>query len=148
MKIMDLSNCVLFRMNLTRLTATILLLIFLMINFGCAAVMASRQPGYTDLNVLRQGTSRGEIIAALGPPITSEKDKNGNLVEHYQFKQGYKTGTKVLRVIFHIAADVVTLFLWEIVGMPIEMTFDGNQTTVTTTYDEGNQLQKSTVRVK
>ncbi len=112
---------------------------------GCAAMMAAKQPEYTDLSVLRQGASRSEIVSAFGRPMTTDKDENGNLVETYQFKQGYTTGTKAVRVVFHIVADVLTIFLWELIGMPMEMVFDGNKVDVDATYNAEKKLQESTV---
>ena len=124
------------------------LVVSLMVTSGCAAVLAAKQPEYVDTSVLHVGAPRPQIVATFGLPLMSEKDKDGNLVETYQFKQGYKTEVKVLRVMFHIAADVFTLFLWEILGMPLEMVFDGNQTTVNATYDENNRVQESFISAK
>lgn len=90
-------------------------------------MMAANQPEYTDLSVLRQGASRAEIVSTFGRPLISDKDENGNLVETYRFKQGYTTGTKVVRVVLHIVADALTFFLWELIGMPMELVFDGNK---------------------
>jgi hypothetical protein len=120
----------------------------LIISFGCAATMAAKQPEFTDLSVLRQGASRSEVISALGRPIAEEKDKDGNLVETYQFKQGYTKTTRVVRVMFHVVADVFTLFLWEFIGMPMEVIFDGNKVTVEATYNGEKRLQESIVLEK
>ncbi len=108
-------------------------------------MMAAKQPEYTDLSVLRQGASRSEIVSAFGRPMITDKDKNGNLIETYKFKQGYTKGTKVVRVMFHIVADVFTIFLWEFIGMPAEIIFDGNSVTVDATYDEDQRLKESIV---
>ena len=126
----------------------IVLVFFLIVSTGCAAVMASKQPEYTDLKILRQGASRSEVTSALGRPLISDKNENGQLVETYKFTQGYTTVTKVVRVMFHIAADFFTLFLWEFVGMPMEMVFAGNETTVEVTYDENKQLKEAIVLKK
>ena len=82
----------------------------LIVTSGCAAMMAAKQPPITDLSVLYQGAPRSEVVSELGRPFTSEKDENGNLVESYTFKQGYSKGTKIVRVMFHIVADVFTFF--------------------------------------
>lgn len=118
------------------------------ITSGCAATMAAKQPEYTDLSVLRQGASRSEIISELGRPVSAETDEKGNLVETYQFKQGYSKTTKVVRVIFHVVADVFTLFLWELIGMPMEVVFDGNKVTVEAIYNGEKKLQESIVLEK
>ena len=114
---------------------------------GCAAVMASRQPDKRNTSVLSPGTPRGFVVAELGTPVLSET-RDGNKVDTFTFKQGYSTTTKVLRAMFHIAADVFTLFLWEIIGMPIEMVASGTDTNVQVTYDENDKVQSSFVLEK
>ncbi len=42
---------------------------------------------------------------------------------------------------FHLAADVVTLGLWEIVGTPIESYNDGRRVTATVAYDENDNVE-------
>lgn len=123
----------------------IVLVVYLIVSTGCAATMAAKQPDYIDLSVLRQGAPRSEVISELGRPIESNKDAKGNLMETYTFKQGYTKVTKVVRVMFHIVADVFTLFLWEFVGMPLELVFDGNKTSVDVTYDQENRLKEFSV---
>ncbi len=43
---------------------------------------------------------------------------------------------------FHGAADVLTLGLWEVVGTPTEATFDGNKMAFEVTYDESDKAEK------
>lgn len=106
--------------------------------------MASRQPDGKNMSVLNQGTPRGLVINEFGPPTSSEK-KDGDRVDMYSFKQGYSTTVKVFRVMWHIAADVFTLFLWELLGMPIEMVASGANTSAQVTYDEKDNVKSSTV---
>ena len=103
-------------------------------SYGCAATMAAKQPGEKDLSIFTPGTSRGMVLAEYGKPVTSEIIK-GNKTEVYKFTNGYSTGNKVVRVMFHVAADFFTLFLWEFVGMPIEMGFDGTEMAYQVKYD-------------
>lgn len=127
---------------------SILLVFFLIVSTGCAATMAAKQPEYTDLSMLRQGISRSEVVSVLGRPLISDTNKDGHLVETYKFRQGYRTVTRVVRVMFHVAADFFTLFLWEFVGMPMEVVFAGNETTVEVTYDENKQFKEAIVLKK
>ena len=70
----------------------------IILNWGCAMYMAARQPEYTNMAVLHQGASRNEIIAELGPPILSEPKEDGALEEYYQFLQGYRKISLVIRL--------------------------------------------------
>jgi hypothetical protein len=54
------------------------------------------------------------------------------------FTQGYSKGAKVGRAVFHGAADVLTLGLWEVAGTPIEAVADGTPIKVEVYYDEKN----------
>ena len=48
---------------------------------------------------------------------------------------------------FHGVADIATLGLWEIVGTPIESSFDGKNTAYQITYDENGNV-KTVVQLK
>lgn len=111
-----------------------LLIVFVGSSYGCAATMAAKQPGEKNLSILTPGTPRAMVLAEYGKPITSESIK-GKKTEVYKFTNGYSTGTKVVRVMFHVAADFFTLFLWEFVGMPIEMGYDGTEMAYQVKYD-------------
>ncbi len=111
---------------------------------ACSVYKASTQPGVKDLNVLHQGTPRALVISELGAPTLAEQ-KDGKKVEFYNFKQGYHTSTKAARALFHGAADVFTLGLWEIAGTPIESMADGTDMSIEITYDESDRLEKMVV---
>ena len=49
--------------------------------------------------------------------------------------QGYVVGGKAGRALFHGAADVVTLGLWELVATPMEGVFDGDEVAFRVRYD-------------
>jgi uncharacterized protein YceK len=110
---------------------------------GCSVVMASRQPSKKDLTVLKPGTERDRVIAELGVPVSTEKLDSGRK-DIYTFIQGYTTATKVSRAVFHSAADVFTIGLWEAVGTPIEGAFDGKRISVRVIYDSKDLVQDST----
>ena len=108
--------------------------------YGCAAVMAAKQPPKKDLSVFATGIPRNAIIAEIGAPVASEV-KAGKRVEIFTFNQGYSTANRVSRTIFHGVADVATLGLWEVVGTPTEAAFDGKQKAFEVTYDHNDRAE-------
>ena len=103
--------------------------------------MAAKQPPKKTLGVLKEGTPRSMILAELGQPVASET-KDGKRVDVFSFIQGYSKGAKAGRAVFHGAADVLTLGLWEVVGTPTEATFDGNKMAFEVTYDASDKAAK------
>lgn len=103
---------------------------------GCAVVMAARQPGRKDLDVIRNGATIMEVRSELGEPVFKE-EKDGLVTEVYNFKQGYSTGTKAARSLFHGAADVFTIGLWEVIGTPTEAVFHGKDMSIQAIYRDG-----------
>lgn len=108
---------------------------------GCSVFMAAKQPGKKDVSVLTNGTPRSLVVAELGAPVTSEH-KEGRRVDVFSFTQGYSKGAKAGRAIFHGAADVFTLGLWEVVGTPTEASFDGRRISFEVRYDEDDKVAK------
>lgn len=110
---------------------------------GCAVVMASRQPSKKDLSLLAPGTDRDVVIGEFGVPVTSERLPDGGRKDVYTFIQGYSTGTKFGRALFHGSADVLTLGLWEAAGTPLEATFDGKKITVRVTFNAHDRIVRT-----
>ena len=111
---------------------------------GCAVFMAAKQPKKKNLAVLAPGTQRPLLIAEFGAPIHTET-KDGNKVDIFSFVQGYSTGAKTGRAVFHGAADVFTLGLWEVVGTPTEAILDGQDMAVQVDYDAADKVVSSVV---
>jgi hypothetical protein len=110
---------------------------------GCSVVMATRQPSKKNLEVLRPGTDRDRVIAEIGVPVSSEKIDGGKK-EIYTFIQGYSSGVKASRAIFHGVADVFSFGIWEAVGTPIEGAFDGKKISVRVIYDLDDKVKETT----
>jgi len=72
-----------------------------------------------DTSILFPGSPRQVVIAKLGPPETSTKDKDGNYVDSYLIVKGNAPSTG--RAVAHGALDILTFGLWEAVGTPMEM---------------------------
>ncbi len=111
---------------------------------GCAVYMAANQPDKKDLEVLKVGTPRSVVVAELGAPIQT-MTRNGAKVELFSFVQGYSGIEKGGRAVFHGAADVFTLGLWEVVGTPIEGSLaNGTKVAVEVTYDRDERVASIT----
>lgn len=106
---------------------------------GCSVFMAAKQPDLKNVDLFRVGTPRGLLLAEFGPPIHSEV-KDGRRTEIFKFVQGYSTGAKAGRAVFHGAADVLTLGLWEVIGTPTEGVFSGDEMAFQVTYDTDDRI--------
>lgn len=108
---------------------------------GCSVYMAAHQPDKKDLSLLTPGTPRPVLLKEFGKPADSRM-VDGRREDFFMFTQGYSSGVKTSRAVFHGAADVLTLGLWEIVGTPTEATFDGTKMAVDVKYDKNNQVEQ------
>lgn len=125
----------------TSVTVGLLVAVGLLSQTGCAVFMAARQPPKKDLSVLQEGTARSLVLAELGQPVATET-RDGRRMDVFAFVQGYSKGAKAGRALFHGAADVFTLGLWEVVGTPTEAVFDGSKKSFEVTYDENDRVLK------
>jgi len=121
----------------------ILILVALsMFSSGCSVFMAAKQPNKKDIELFRVGTPRSMLLAEFGLPTAAETREDGKKYEIYSFTQGYSTGAKAGRAVFHGAADVFTLGLWEVIGTPTEGVFDGNEMAFEVRYDTDNKVDQ------
>jgi hypothetical protein len=113
------------------------------INFlsGCSVFMAAKQPDAKNLDLMRVGTPRAMLVSEFGMPATSETRK-GKKYEIFKFVNGYSAGAKAGRAVFHGAADVVTLGLWEVVGTPTEGVFSGDEMAFQVRYDKDERVDE------
>jgi outer membrane protein assembly factor BamE (lipoprotein component of BamABCDE complex) len=119
----------------------IMIPLFCIVLSGCSVVMATRQPTYKNLNVLNKGTPRAKVVTELGAPLVAEI-RDGKKVDIFSFKQGYSMGNKTSRALFHAAADVWTLGLWEVFGTPAEMIANGKVMKMEVYYDTNDTVEK------
>lgn len=124
-----------------RLLLTLQCLIWAMVISGCSVFMAAKQPEKKDIDLLKEGVTRTQLISEFGAPVISEY-KNGKRFEIFKFVQGYSTGTKAGRAFLHGAANVATLGLWELVGTPTEITFSGDDMAFQVQYDESDVVEE------
>ncbi len=111
---------------------------------GCSVYMAAKQPIAKNIELFKIGTPRDVLWAEFGQPLVSE-ETDEKKVEIFVFTQGYSKLVKTGRVIFHGIADVFTLGIWEIVGTPAEIYFDGNEMAFYVIYDENDHLEEVNV---
>jgi outer membrane protein assembly factor BamE (lipoprotein component of BamABCDE complex) len=121
--------------------AVAMILLALVGLMGCSVYMASTQPDKKNLDVLKAGTPRSQVIAELGTP-TWAGERDGSKVDVFAFKQGYSTGAKVGRALFHGVADIFTVGLWEAVGTPTEMIASGTDMKLEVAYDKEDRVKE------
>lgn len=107
---------------------------------ACSPYMAATQPGKKDVSLFTVGTPRAMLLAEFGLPIATEV-RNEIQYDIFAFTQGYGAGAKAGRAVFHGAADVLTLGLWEVVGTPTEGVFDGKDMAYQVTYDSNDRVE-------
>lgn len=109
---------------------------------GCSVYMAATAPEERDLSVLKEGTPRNRVIAALGSPVlTSTKD--GVTMDTFAFRQGHHRAVNTGRAFIHGAADFFTLGLWEVIGTPVEIAVRGTDMRLEVTYDESDRVKSA-----
>lgn len=120
-----------------------LTVVFVILVSSCSVYMAAKQPEKKNLDVvLAKGSPRDHVIAELGKPVSSVKNDKGERIDLYKFVQGYSTGAKVGRAVWHATADVFTLGLWEVIGTPTEAVFSGDEMAYEVTYDKNDNIAK------
>lgn len=105
------------------------------------SIYGRKATGRKNIELFKIGTPRDELMAEFGAPYISEEN-DGKQVEMFLFVQGYSKAVKTGRVIFHSVADVMTLGLWEIVGIPTEMVFNGNNMAFHVSYDANDYVDE------
>ena len=119
----------------------VIIFLALLLLQGCSVYKAANQPEKKNTELFKVGTHRDFLLAEFGlPSVTEERD--GKKYEIFAFTQGYHKGTKAGRVFFHSAADIFTIGLWEVVGTPTEMIFDGTDVAYKVAYDESDNIEE------
>ncbi len=105
---------------------------------GCAQVMAIRQPAPLDRNLLAVGTDRTVVIGVLGAPVSVDDRNDGGRTEIYKYVDGGTKNSwwsKSGRVLIYTAGDVFSVWLAQIIWMPLELAFRGTEYASTVGYD-------------
>jgi hypothetical protein len=113
----------------------------ILLSSGCSVFMAAKQPDKKNVDLFKVGTPRSMLLAEFGMPTVSEL-RDGKKYEIYKFVQGYSVGAKAGRAVFHGAAAVLTLGLWEVVGTPVEGVFSGDEMAYEVRYDDESRVDQ------
>lgn len=107
---------------------------------GCSAVMALGGVKEPDFSVITKGQSKAIVESQPLKPISTEKLSNGNLVSTYQYTMGKEPSAG--RAAVYVLLDCVTLFISELVTMPMEMGKDGDIKFLKIEYTPDGQVVK------
>jgi hypothetical protein len=108
---------------------------------GCGVYMAFTQPSRVDTGALEAGgLSRDVVIERLGAPKSSVKNVDGSREDTFEYYEGSSSGWKIGRGIFHLAEDVITLALWEVIATPTEFGLRGDKITAQAIFDNTDRL--------
>jgi len=91
--------------------------IFLMLN-ACSVGLALRGQDDPDLSMVRTGAARADVESQLGKPVRTVSIEKGGTVEAYAYQVGNEPS--VARAFGHVLVDLVTVFIWEAAGTPME----------------------------
>ncbi len=95
----------------------------LMMTSGCSVIMAASRSSYRgDVEVIKEGAPRAQVITELGQPDSYSKTETGGFDDRYVLDpDAHRTWVKVATAIGHLGADFFTLCLWEFIGSPYEI---------------------------
>ncbi len=105
---------------------------------GCSAVMALGGVKEPDFSVITKGQSKAIVESQPLKPVSTEKLANGNLVSTYQYTMGKEPSAG--RAAVYVLLDCVTLFISELVTMPVEMGKDGDVKFIKIEYTPDGQV--------
>jgi hypothetical protein len=106
---------------------------------GCAQYIAYSQPAPIDRDALAIGVDRSRVAGLLGAPIQQEVNSDGTETDVYKYKDGGKKNhavSKTGRILVYTAGDFFTLFLDQVISMPLELAFRGTDYTADVTYEK------------
>lgn len=85
------------------------------------------------------GVDRSRVAGLLGTPIRQDDNTDGTETDVYKYKDGGKknhAASKAGRILIYTAGDFFTLFLDQIISMPLELAFRGTDYTADITYEK------------
>ena len=100
---------------------------------SCSVYMASTQPEAKDVSTLSSGLPMAVVDREFGEPSRTEVE-NGRAIHYHTFVQGYTRETLAARATGHAVLDTFSLGAWELIGVPIEYYFDGEEREIRVTY--------------
>lgn len=102
---------------------------------GCAVHMLANAPDRIEVDSVKPGIYRAEVIAQFGQPVASGKDDNNNDFDTFAFKTGSSGFGRVTRGLLYGITDLLSLGLMEFLWTPIESGIQAGKTKMKVTYD-------------
>jgi hypothetical protein len=108
---------------------------------SCSIFLEASRPGYVDTSKVQKGTTRPEVIEALGKPLYSQTNSGSTVDVYVLDANGRRLITKVGLTTFNLAANVFTFGLWEAVGTPVEHYTEHRLTPYVITYSSNLEVE-------
>lgn len=107
---------------------------------GWSIYKAATAPPPVEVERVRVGSDRTEVISVLGTPKLTEVT-DGQRTDMFEFTSGYDQASKS-RILLYIAGDFFTIGLSELVFWPLELAvLDGTEGRAVATYGSDNKVQ-------
>lgn len=107
---------------------------------SCSTVMEAERPAATRLDQFAVGQKRVDVIAQVGPPLSTVQDDNLSCDVYKMHTKGTNAAGKTGIIVTEAAADFFTLGLAEAVLTPAEAASKAGLHTVMFCYDADQQL--------
>ncbi|MCB0325081.1 MAG: hypothetical protein KDD69_15965 [Bdellovibrionales bacterium] len=104
---------------------------------GCSVALAVQGKEEPDMSEIEVGTTRGQIELQLNAPVSSAPNTEGGVTDTYYYYTGDEPSPG--RAVLHGALDVLTLFIWELIGTPIELA-QGSKKAIEVDYDANDYV--------
>lgn len=105
---------------------------------GCSAVMALSGEKEPNLSVITKGQSKAVVEAQPLKPFNVEKLSNGNTLATYQYTIGADPSAG--RAAVYVLLDGVSLFISELITMPMEMKKKGETRLIKVEYSPNGEV--------
>ena len=116
------------------------LLLMAIASQGCSIYKAATAPPPVEVERVRVGADRTDVISVFGTPKLTEVT-NGQRTDMFEFKSGYNQASKS-RILLYIAGDFFTAGLSELVFWPLELAWlDGTEGRAVAMYGSDNKVQ-------
>lgn len=105
---------------------------------GCSAMMALEGGKEPDFSVITTGQAKSIVESQPLKPMSIDTLPNGNSIATYQYVVGKESS--VGRAVVYVLLDSMTLFISELVTMPIESSRKGTTKTIKIEYTPDGQV--------
>jgi hypothetical protein len=110
---------------------------------SCSIFMQAERPLHKNVSVLEPGNDRTQVLQELGLPEQNYPTNEGGQVDVYKIAITSETkASKAGWSALHVVADLLTLFLWELIATPIESATQPEVRTYVVTYGRDNKIQR------